>query len=43
MNSFLKFYVMVSTEINLYGIAHVKVDTILHLKMYVMAILGRFV
>ena len=32
--SFLKFYVMGPTEINLYGIAHVKVDFILLQTMY---------
>ena len=41
-NSFLKFYVMGSTEINLYGIAHVKVDIIPPPKRYVMPRLGRF-
>ena len=28
LNSFLKFYVMISPEIDLYGIAHMKVDII---------------
>ena len=42
-NSFLKFYVMTSTGINLFGIAHVKVDIILPQKMYVKPTLGRFV
>ena len=39
-NSFLKFYVMMRTEIDLYGIAHVKVEFILVLKMCVLPILG---
>ena len=39
---FLKFYVMGSTEIHLYGIAHVKVDFIPPPKRYVMPRLGRF-
>ena len=43
LNSFLKFYVMTSPEIDLYGIAHVKVDFIPLQKMYVIPILGRFV
>ena len=43
LNSFLKFYVMTSPGIDLYGIAHVKVDFILLQKMYVIPILGRFV
>ena len=34
--SFLKFYVMGPTEINLYGIAHVKVDIIAGQKMYII-------
>ena len=42
-DSFLKFYVMTSPEIDLYGIAHVKVDFIPLQKMYVIPILGRFV
>ena len=42
-SSFLKFYVMGPTEINLYGIAHVKVDIIARQKMYNIPILGRFV
>ena len=33
---FLKFYVMGPTEINLYGIAHVKVDIIAGQKMYII-------
>ena len=33
---------MGSTEINLYDTAHVKVDKIPHMKMYVMPRLGRF-
>ena len=41
--SFLKFYDMEPTEINSYGIAHVKVDKIPHQKMYVMPRLGKFV
>ena len=41
--SFLKFYVMTSTGIDLYGIAHVKVDFVLGLKMCVLPILGKFV
>ena len=43
LNSFLKFYVMTSPEIDLYGIAHVKVDIIPRQKIYVIPILGRFV
>ena len=43
LNSFLKFYVMRSPGIDLYGIAHVKVDFIPLQKMYVIPILGRFV
>ena len=43
LNSFLKFYVMTSPGIDLYGIAHVKVDFIPLQKMYVILILGRFV
>ena len=42
-DSFLKFYVMISTGIDLYGIAHVKVDFIPVLKMYVIRMLGKFV
>ena len=42
-NSFLKFYVMTSTGINLFGIAHMKVDIIPPQKMYVKPTLGRFV
>ena len=34
--SFLKFYVMSPTEINLFGIVHVKLDFILLQKMYVI-------
>ena len=41
--SFLKFYVMGPTEINLYGIAYVKVDIIAGQKMYIIHTLGRFV
>ena len=43
LNSFLKFYVMRRTEIDLYGIAHVKVDFIPVLKMCVLTLLGKFV
>ena len=43
LNSFLKFYVMSRTGIDLYGIGHVKVDFIPVLKMYVLPMLGRFV
>ena len=43
LSSFLKFYVMRSTEIDLYGIAHVKVNFIPVLKMCVLTLLGRFV
>ena len=43
LNSFLKFYVMRSTQVDLFGIAHVKVDFILYQKMYVMPRIGRFV
>ena len=42
-NSFLKFYVMGRTEIDLFGIAHVKVEFIPVLKIYTIPILGRFV
>ena len=35
-NSFLKIYVMSSAGIDLYGIAHVKVDFIPLQKMYIM-------
>ena len=42
-DSFLKFYVMISTGIDLYGIAHVKVDFIPVLKMCVVTLLGKFV
>ena len=42
-NSFLKFYVMGSPQIDLYDIAHVKVDFIALQKMYVIPMLGRFV
>ena len=41
--SFLKFYDMEPTEINLYGIAHVKVDIIAGQKMYIIHTLGRSV
>ena len=40
---FLKFYVMGSPEIHLYGIAHVKVDIIPVPKRYVTLSLGSFV
>ena len=43
MNSFWKFYVMGSPEIDLFGIAHVKVEFIPVLKIYTIPILGRFV
>ena len=43
LDSFLKFYVMTSTGIDLYGIVHVKVDFIPGLKMCVLPILGKFV
>ena len=43
LNSFLKFYVMSSPGIDLYGIPHVKADFIPLQKMYVIQILGRFV
>ena len=42
-NSFLKIYVMSSAGIDLYGIAHVKVDFIPLQKMYIIQMLGRFV
>ena len=42
-NSFLKIYVMSSAGIDLYGIAHVKVDFIPLQKMYIIPMLGRFV
>ena len=40
LDSFLKFYVMRSTQVDLYGIAHVKVDFILLQKMCVIPRLG---
>ena len=40
---FLKFYVMDPAEIQLYGIAHVKVDFIPLPKMYVIPRVGKFV
>ena len=43
LNSLLKFYVMGSPQIDLYDIAHVKVDFIALQKMYVILMLGRFV
>ena len=43
LNSFLKFYVMSSPGIDLYGIAHVKVDFFPLQKMDVIPLLGRFV
>ena len=39
LNSFLKFYVMSSPGIDLYGIAHVKVDFIPLQKMYVLSLI----
>ena len=42
-NSFLKFYVMISTQVDLFGICHVKIHFIAHQKMYVMPRLGSFV
>ena len=39
---FFKFYVMGPTEINLYGIANVKVDFNLLQKMYVIPQIGIF-
>ena len=42
-NSFLKFYVMGRTKIDLFCIAHVKVEFIPVLKIYAIRILGRFV
>ena len=42
-NSFLKFYVMIKTKIDVYGIVHVKVDFIPVPKLCVLPILGRFV
>ena len=43
MNSFLKFYVMGSNGIDLFGLTHVKVEFITVLKIYTIRILGRFV
>ena len=43
MNRFLKFYVMGRTEIDLYSIAHLKVEFIPVLKIYIIRILRRFV
>ena len=43
LNSFLKFYVMSRTGIDLYGIDHVKVEFIPVLKIYTIPILGKFV
>ena len=43
LDSFLKFYVMISTQVDLFGIYHVKVHFIAHQKMYVIPMLGRFV
>ena len=40
LNSFLKFYVIGSTGIDLFGIAHVKVEVIPVLKIYAISILG---
>ena len=42
LKGFLKFYVMGSPGIDLFGISHVKVDLILVLKMYVLPILEIF-
>ena len=42
LNSFMRFYVMGSTGIDLFGIAHVKVEVIPVLKIYGILILGRF-
>ena len=41
--SFLKIYVMSSAGIDLYGIAHVKVDFIPLQKMYIKQMLGKYV
>ena len=41
-NSFLKVYVIGRTKIDLFGIAHVKVDLVPVLKIYNISILGRF-
>ena len=43
LNSYLIFYVMTSTGIDLYDIVHVKVDFIPGLKICVLPILGNFV
>ena len=43
MKSFLKFYIMGRTEIDLFGKSHVKVEFIRVLKTYTIRILGRFV
>ena len=40
---FLKFYVMGSIRIDLFGIAHVKVEFIPVVKIYTIPILGIFV
>ena len=40
---FLKFFVMGSTEIDSFGIAHAKVEFIAVLKIYTIPILGGFV
>ena len=42
LDSFLKFYVMGSPGIDLFGISHVKVDFITVLKMYVLPMLEIF-
>ena len=42
LDSFLKFYVMGSPGIDLFGISHVKVDLITVLKMYVLPMLEIF-
>ena len=43
LNSFLKFYVMGRTGIDLFGTPHVKVEVMPVLKIYAISILGRFV
>ena len=42
MNSFLNFYVMGSSKIDLFGISHLKVDFIPVMKLYTFQILGIF-
>ena len=34
LDSFLKLYLMTSTQVDLYGIAHIKADLIMLQKMY---------